>query len=216
MTKYQILTLNNISHQALLRFTPDRYIVGKHVDHPDAILVRSHDMHAMKIPTTVKAIGRAGTGTNNIPVAAMSDRGVPVFNAPGANANAVRELVLAALLIGARNLVPALRFVGELPRDATDFEARVEEGKKQFAGIELPHRTLGIVGLGAIGALVADTALKLGMKVVGYDPEITVDEFGTTWPVGLRIEDTAKVDLFDCIFATTHAKVVVISAPLAL
>ena len=147
MTKYQILTLNNISPQALLRFTPDRYVVGKQIEHPDAILVRSHDMHAMTIPRTVKAIGRAGTGTNNIPVAAMSDRGVPVFNAPGANANAVRELVLAALLIGARNLVPALRFVGELPRDAADFEARVEEGKKQFAGIELPHRTLGIIGL---------------------------------------------------------------------
>ena len=126
MTTFRILTLNNISHQALLRFTPDRYAVGKHVEHPDAILVRSHDMHAMTIPATVKAIGRAGAGTNNIPVAAMSDRGVPVFNAPGANANAVRELVLAALLIGARNLVPALRFVGELPRDATDFEARVE------------------------------------------------------------------------------------------
>ena len=112
MTTFRILTLNNISHQALLRFTPDRYAVGKHVEHPDAILVRSHDMHAMTIPATVKAIGRAGAGTNNIPVAAMSDRGVPVFNAPGANANAVRELALAALLIGARNLVPALRFVG--------------------------------------------------------------------------------------------------------
>ena len=143
MTKYRILTLNNISNHALVRLLPDRYTVGKHVEQPDAILVRSHDMHAMTIPATVKAIGRAGTGTNNIPVAAMSKRGVPVFNAPGANANAVRELVLAALLIGARNLVPALQFVGELPRDATDFEARVEEGKKQFAGIELPHRTLG-------------------------------------------------------------------------
>ena len=143
MTKYQILTLNNISHQALLRFTPDRYAVGKHVEHPDAILVRSHDMHAMTIPDDGEGDRPCRRGTNNIPVAAMSDRGVPVFNAPGANANAVRELVLAALLIGARNLVPALQFVGELPRDASDFEARVEEGKKQFAGIELPHRTLG-------------------------------------------------------------------------
>ena len=100
MTKYRILTLNNISPQGLERLPLDRYVIGKRVDHPDAILVRSHDMHAMTIPSTVKAIGRAGTGTNNIPVAAMSDRGVPVFNAPGANANAVRELVLAALLIG--------------------------------------------------------------------------------------------------------------------
>jgi len=202
MTKFQILTLNNISHQALLRFTPDRYIVGKHVEHPDAILVRSHDMHNMTIPSSVKAVGRAGTGTNNIPVAAMSDRGVPVFNAPGANANAVRELVLAALLIGARNLVPALQFVAQLPHDA-DFEARVEEGKKQFAGIELPHRTLGIIGLGAIGALVADTALKLGMKVVGYDPEITVD---AAWRLQSAVRKAQSIDevLKQADFVTLH------------
>jgi len=206
MKKFQILTLNNISHQALLRFTPDRYIVGKHVEHPDAILVRSHDMHNMKIPTTVKAIGRAGTGTNNIPVAAMSDRGVPVFNAPGANANAVRELVLAALLIGARNLVPALQFVASLPNDA-DFEAHVEEGKKQFAGIELPHRTLGIIGLGAIGALVADTALKLGMKVVGYDPEITVD---AAWRLQSAVRKAQSIDevLKQADFVTLHVPLV--------
>ena len=206
MTKFQILTLNNISHQALLRFTPDRYTVGKHVEHPDAILVRSHDMHAMNIPKTVKAIGRAGTGTNNIPVAAMSDRGVPVFNAPGANANAVRELVLAALLIGARNLVPALQFVAGLPHDA-DFEAHVEEGKKQFAGIELPHRTLGIIGLGSIGALVADTALKLGMKVVGYDPEITVD---AAWRLQSAVRKAQSIDevLKQADFVTLHVPLV--------
>ena len=202
MTKYRILTLNNISHQALLRFTPDRYTVGKHVEQPDAILVRSHDMHNVPIPPTVKAIGRAGTGTNNIPVAAMSDRGVPVFNAPGANANAVRELVLAALLIGARNLVPALQFVEGLPADA-DFEAHVEEGKKQFAGIELPHRTLGIIGLGAIGALVADTALKLGMKVVGFDPEITVD---AAWRLQSAVRKAQSIDevLKQADFVTLH------------
>ncbi len=202
MTKFQILTLNNISHQALLRFTPDRYVVGKHVEHPDAILVRSHDMHNMSIPSSVKAVGRAGTGTNNIPVAVMSDRGVPVFNAPGANANAVRELVLAALLIGARNLVPALQFVAQLPHDA-DFEARVEEGKKQFAGIELPHRTLGIIGLGAIGALVADTALKLGMKVIGYDPEITVD---AAWRLQSAVRKAQSIDevLKQADFVTLH------------
>ena len=202
MTKFQILTLNNISHQALLRFTPDRYTVGKYVERPDAILVRSHDMHAIDIPTTVKAIGRAGTGTNNIPVAAMSDRGVPVFNAPGANANAVRELVLAARLIGARNLVPALQFVAGLPHDV-DFEAHVEEGKKQFAGVELPHRTLGIIGLGAIGALVADTALKLGMKVVGYDPEITVD---AAWRLQSAVRKAQSIDevLKQADFVTLH------------
>ena len=175
MNKYQILLLNNISSHGLARLPHERYMHGKHVEHPDAILVRSHDMHSMAITPSVRAVGRAGAGTNNIPVAAMSKRGVPVFNAPGANANAVKELVLAALLIGARNLVPALQFVAALPPDAKDFEARVEEGKKQYAGIELPQRTLGVVGLGAIGGLVADTALRLGMKVIGYDPEITVD-----------------------------------------
>src|SRR5512137_1847912 len=139
-SKYAILTVNQISSHGLHRFPATRYTVGKAVDAPDAILVRSHDMHAMAIPASVRAIGRAGAGTNNIPVAELSKRGVPVFNAPGANANAVKELVLAALLIGARNLVPALWFVRELPPDAADFEARVEEGKKQIAGIELPHR----------------------------------------------------------------------------
>src|SRR5207248_4619806 len=134
----------------------------KSVEHPDAILVRSHDMRAMPIPPSVKAIGRAGAGTNNIPVAEMSLRGVPVFNAPGANANAVKELVLAALLMAARNVVPALRYVDGLRGSAGELEHRVEAGKKQFAGIELPNRTLGIVGLGAVGSLVADTAIKLG------------------------------------------------------
>ena len=175
MAKFQILTLNAISSHGLHRFPAARYVVGKTAEAPDAILVRSHDMHAMPIPASVKAVGRAGAGTNNIPVAALSQRGVPVFNAPGANANAVKELVLAALLIGARNLVPALAYVSRLDARAADLERRVEEGKKQFAGSELPGRTLGIIGLGAIGSLVADTAIKLGMKVVGFDPEITVD-----------------------------------------
>ncbi|MGH6624281.1 MAG: 3-phosphoglycerate dehydrogenase, partial [Burkholderiaceae bacterium] len=203
MARFQILTLNNISPQGLERLPLDRYVIGKRVDHPDAILVRSHDMHSTPVPASVKAIGRAGAGINNIPVAEMSKRGLPVFNAPGANANAVKELVLAALLIGARNLVPALRFVAEIPVDAIDFEARVEEGKKQFAGIELPHRTLGVVGLGAIGALVADTALKLGMKVVGYDPEITVD---AAWRLhsGVRKANSIEELLKQADFVSLH------------
>src|SRR5438477_12617602 len=118
MTKFQILTLNPISSQGLHRFPGARYTVGKTIEHPDAILVRSHDMHAMAIPATVKAIGRAGAGTNNIPVGEMSKRGVPVFNAPGANANAVKELVLAALLLAARNVLPALGYVASLKADA--------------------------------------------------------------------------------------------------
>ena len=207
MTRFQVQTLNNISAKGLERFPLDRYAVSKELDRPDAILVRSYDMHAMPIAASIKAIARAGTGTNNIPVAEMSRRGLPVFNAPGANANAVKELVLAALLISARNLVPALQFVSELPPGAQDFEARVEEGKKQFAGIELPYRLLGIVGLGAIGALVADTAFKLGMKVIGYDPEITVD---AAWRLhsGVRKANSIEELLKQSDFVSLHVPLV--------
>jgi D-3-phosphoglycerate dehydrogenase len=191
MPLFRILTLNQISTHGLHRFPPARYTVGKAVDSPDAIIVRSHDMHAMAIPASVRAIGRAGAGTNNIPVAEMSRRGVPVFNAPGANANAVKELVLTALLLGARNIVPALRYVESLDATASDLEARVEAGKKQFAGIELPQRTLGIVGLGAIGGLVADTAIKLGMKAIGFDPEITVD---AAWRLPASVRKANSID----------------------
>lgn len=175
MSKYQIQTLNQISEQGLQRFPASHYAVSKSGDNPDAILVRSADMHKMEISPSVKAIGRAGAGTNNIPVAELSKRGVPVFNAPGANANAVKELVLTAILMAARNVVPAVGYVGGLKADAPDLEKQVEDGKKQFAGTELPNRTLGIIGLGAIGSLVADTAIKLGMNVIGFDPEITVE-----------------------------------------
>jgi D-3-phosphoglycerate dehydrogenase len=155
----------------------------------------------------VKAIGRAGAGTNNIPVAEMSLRGIPVFNAPGANANAVKELVLAALLIAARNVIPALQYVSGLDSAGEDLERKVEEGKKQFAGVELPHRTLGIVGLGAIGSLVADTAIKLGMKVVGFDPEITVE---AAWRLPSSVRKANHVDelLKQSDFVTLHVPLV--------
>ena len=203
MTRYSVLTLNQISSHGLHRFPAARYTVGKSVEHPDAILVRSHDMHSMPIAASVKAIGRAGAGTNNIPVAEMSKRGVPVFNAPGANANAVKELVFAALLLAARNVIPALSYVEHLGSDGPDFEARVEAGKKQFAGVELPHRTLGIVGLGAVGGLVADTAIKLGMKVIGFDPEITVD---AAWrlPSSVRKANSIEELLRVSEFVTLH------------
>ena len=188
---FGILTLNQIASQGLKRFPADRYTVGKAVTNPDAIIVRSHDMHVMAIPPSVKAIGRAGAGTNNIPVAELVKRGVPVFNAPGANANAVKELVFAALFMAARNLLPALRYVEGLDAGDANLEARVEEGKKNFAGVELPHRTLGIVGLGAIGCLVADTAIKLGMRVVGFDPEITVD---AAWRLPSSVRRAHSVD----------------------
>ncbi len=210
MAKYQILTLNAISSQGLHRLPTARYLVGKSVEHPDAILVRSHDMHAMTIPGSVKAIGRAGAGTNNIPVAEMSRRGVPVFNAPGANANAVKELVFAALLLAARNLVPALGYVAELKEHTSDIAKRVEDGKKQFAGVELPNRTLGIVGLGAIGSLVADTAIKLGMKVIGFDPEITVD---AAWrlPSSVRKANSIEELLKQSDFVTLHVPLLAVT-----
>ena len=145
-TRYHVLTLNQISSQGLHRLPNTRYVCSKSLERPDAILVRSFDMRTMEIPASVKAIGRAGAGTNNIPVDAMSNRGVPVFNAPGANANAVKELVLAALLTAARNLIPALDYVAKLDAAAPNLEKSVEDAKKQFAGVELPNRTLGIIG----------------------------------------------------------------------
>ena len=203
MPHYRIATLNQIAAQGLQRFPPDRYDVGKSLDAADAIIVRSHDMHGMSIAASVKAIGRAGAGTNNIPVAEMSKRGVPVFNSPGANANAVKELVLTAMLMAARNVVPALRYVGSLDAADASLEARVEEGKRQFAGVELPSRTLGIIGLGAIGSLVADTAIKLGMHVIGFDPEITVD---AAWrlPSSVRRANSIEDVLRSSDFVSLH------------
>jgi D-3-phosphoglycerate dehydrogenase len=210
MNKYGILTLNQISHHGLHRFPAARYAVAKTLEHPDAILVRSYDMHSMAVPGSVKAIGRAGAGTNNIPVAEMSKRGVPVFNAPGANANAVKELVFTAVLLAARNVIPALSYVDALKADDANLETRVEEGKKQFAGIELPHRTLGIIGLGAVGGLVADTAIKLGMKVIGFDPEITVD---AAWrlPSSVRKANSIEEVLRASDFVTLHVPLVAVT-----
>ena len=207
MAKYQILTLNQISGKGLQRLPAARYTVGPKVEQPDAIMVRSHDMHEMKIARGVLAIGRAGAGTNNIPVAEMSKRGVPVFNAPGANANAVKELVLASLLLAARNLIPAINYVAGLKVDAPDLEKQVENGKKQFAGMELPNRTLGIVGLGAIGSMVADAAIKLGMKVIGFDPEITVD---AAWRLPSSVAKANRIEdvLRQSDFITLHVPLV--------
>jgi D-3-phosphoglycerate dehydrogenase / 2-oxoglutarate reductase len=187
----RILTLNNIAAVGLKRFPSAQYQIGSHEADPDAILVRSHDMHAMQIPASVKAIGRAGAGTNNIPVAKMNERGVPVFNAPGANANAVKELVIAGLLLAARNIAPALRFVAGLKGDDAAIDKQVEEGKKHFAGAELPGRTLGIIGLGKVGSLVADSAIRLGMNVMGYDPEITVD---AAWSLPAQVRKAHSIE----------------------
>ncbi len=191
MSKYQVLVLNKIASLGTKRLPAEQYEVGSEIAKPDAILVRSAKMHEMEIPPSVQAIGRAGAGTNNIPIADMSKRGVVVFNTPGANANAVKELVLAGMLIAARNIGPAMRFVAGLEGDDATLSKVVEEGKKNFVGLELPNRTLGIVGLGAVGGMVADTALKLGMKVLGYDPEITVD---AAWRLSSDVKRVLGVD----------------------
>lgn len=189
--KLRVQTLNAISAQGLTRFPAERYEVGEGVSEPDALLVRSAKLHATPIPDSVLAIGRAGAGTNNIPVAAMTERGVPVFNTPGANANAVKELVLAGLFIASRNLIPAARFAHELEGDDAAITKAVEAGKKQFVGYELPGKTLGVIGLGAIGVRVANAALALGLKVVGYDPAISVDH---AWNLSAEVERATSIE----------------------
>ncbi len=205
--KLRVLTLNSISQAGLKLLPPERYETGAQLAAPDAVLVRSQDMHAMQVPDSVKAIGRAGAGTNNIPVKAMSARGVPVFNAPGANANAVKELVLAGLLLASRNLVPAVRFVDGLHGSDEDLARQVEDNKKHYAGIELPHRTLGVIGLGRIGSLVADAAIKLGMNVLGFDPEITVE---AAWSLPSTVKKANSVEevLKSSEFVSLHVPLV--------
>jgi D-3-phosphoglycerate dehydrogenase len=171
---FKIQTLNNISRNGLDRLPANLYRVANDIADADAVLVRSADMHATPIPSSIKAVARAGAGVNNIPVAELSSRGVPVFNAPGANANAVKELVVAGMLLAARNLADAIGFVRELKLDG-DLHHRVEADKKRFVGSELAGKTLGVVGLGAIGVKVANAAYALGMRVLGFDPHMTVE-----------------------------------------
>ncbi|MBL8330106.1 MAG: phosphoglycerate dehydrogenase [Rubrivivax sp.] len=205
--QFQILILNAISATGLKRLPAERYVTGKEIAKPDAILVRSADMHSMDIPKSVLAIGRAGSGTNNIPVKAMSARGVPVFNAPGANANAVKELVLAGMLMAARNIGGAMKFVSGLDPADAEMEKKVEGGKKTYAGYELAGHTLGVIGLGKIGCLVADAAIKLGMHVIGYDPEITVD---AAWSLPSQVKKANGLNdvLKHADFLTLHVPLV--------
>jgi D-3-phosphoglycerate dehydrogenase len=189
--RYRILTLNNISARGLERLPRDRYEVASDLERPDAVLVRSADMHKTPISDTVRAVGRAGAGVNNIPVGELSKRGIPVFNTPGANANAVKELVLAGLLLAARNVCPAWAFARSLQGDDHAIDEAVEQGKKKFVGFELPGRTLGVVGLGAVGVEVANAALALGMKVLGYDPQITVQR---AWQLSANVEQALSLD----------------------
>jgi D-3-phosphoglycerate dehydrogenase len=199
--KCEVLVINNIAQIGLKRFPAERYAVVKESKDPWAILVRSQDLHKFEFGPSLRAVGRAGAGVNNIPVAALSKRGIPVFNAPGANANAVKELVLAGMLIAARNLGPALEFTRKLKNE--NLEKTVEDGKKQFAGFELPGHTLGVIGLGKIGSLIADAAIRLGMNVLGYDPHITVEG---AWSLPSQVKRATSVDeiLKGSHFVTLH------------
>lgn len=196
---FKILTLNNIAVAGLRRLPRDTYEVSSEAASPDAIILRSFNMHDWDIPTSVAAIGRAGAGVNNIPVDAMTERGVPVFNAPGANANAVKELAVAGLLMAARNLCDAREYTRALEEEGEALNKAVEAGKKKFVGFELPGRTLGVIGLGAIGVQVANVALSLGMKVVGFDPSITVQ---SAWKLSSGVE---KVETLDDLFRKSDA-----------
>lgn len=200
---HKILTLNNISVAGLERLPRDTYEVASEISHPDAILVRSAKMHEMDVPESLKAIGRAGAGVNNIPVDDMTQRGIAVFNAPGANANAVKELVIAGMLMAARNIGPAWNFARGLSGEDAGINKAVEAGKKNFVGFELPGRTLGVIGLGAIGVKVANAAKALGMRVIGYDPTITVR---SAWQLESAVEQASSVDdlLSKADFVTFH------------
>jgi len=189
---FKVLTLNNIADVGLQRLPGDHFEVGTEISDPDAVLLRSYDMHSMDIPDSVAAIGRAGAGVNNIPVDAMSARGIPVFNAPGANANAVKELAVAGMLSAARNIFGARDYLRGLDKEGDELDKAVEAGKKQFVGFEMPGRTLGVIGLGAVGVEVANVALALGMKVVGFDPQITVQR---AWQLSSGVQQVETLDL---------------------
>ncbi len=200
---FKVLTLNNIAKVGLQRLPADRYQIGNDIKDPDAVLVRSASMHASPIPPSLKAVGRAGAGVNNIPVAKMSERGIPVFNAPGANSNAVKELVVAGLVLACRQICDAWDFARNLEGSDDELGKAVEAGKKNFAGFELPGRTLGVIGLGAIGRLVANAGVGLGMQVIGFDPGLTVEG---AWHLSSSVRKARSIDevLRESDFLTVH------------
>lgn len=172
---YNIKTLNKISNVGLSKFDKSKFVYGDDIENPDAIMVRSASMHDMEMPKSLLAIARAGAGTNNIPVADCADKGIVVFNTPGANANAVKELVILGLLLSSRKVTKAIDWCKTIKDEGDNVGKTVEKGKSAFAGPEIKGKTLGVIGLGAIGRLVADAAVDLGMKVVGYDPFLPAD-----------------------------------------
>jgi len=187
---FKVLQLNSISEEGVKAFSSDKYHIGTSVDNPDAIILRSYDMHEMSVSKSLKCIGRAGSGVNNIPIQDMANHAIPVFNAPGANANAVKELVIASILIAARNINEAINYVDDI-QHSKSLKLDIEKGKKQYVGYELPNKTIGIIGLGAIGVKVANTCLDLGMNVIGFDPMMTVDNAWELKP-GIEKAETIK------------------------
>ncbi len=204
---HKILTLNNISAAGLDKLPRDGYEVASEFQNPDAILLRSFKMHDMEIPQSLKAVGRAGAGVNNIPVDKMSERGIVVFNAPGANSNAVKELVIAGMLMACRNIAQAWDFARNLEGSDAEIGKATEAGKKNYGGFELPGRTLGVVGLGAIGVRIANAAVALGMNVIGFDPGITVKG---AWQLDAAVKQASSVDelLNQSDFITFHVPLI--------
>jgi D-3-phosphoglycerate dehydrogenase len=189
---FKIQTLDRISSIGLDNFSRDEYEIASEIVNPDAILVRSHDMLSMELPQSVKAIARAGAGTNNIPVKELAQKGVIVFNTPGANSNAVKELVILSLLLASRPVIAANNWVeSELKGKGAEIASLAEKGKKNFIGQEVKGKTLGVVGLGAIGAQVANTAIELGMNVIGYDPFLSVD---AAWSLSREVKHAETLD----------------------
>ncbi|HQL05150.1 MAG TPA: phosphoglycerate dehydrogenase [Treponemataceae bacterium] len=188
---YKIQTLNKIASEGLAKFPRDDYEIASEILNPDAILLRSADMHEMTLPSTVKAIARAGAGVNNIPVPRMTEQGIVVFNTPGANANAVKELVIAALLFSSRPVIAANKWAAGLSGKGDEIPDLAEKGKSQFVGPEIMGKTLGVVGLGAIGAMVANNAVDLGMNVIGFDPFISVD---AAWSLSRAVQKAESLD----------------------
>ncbi len=204
---FKILTLNNISVAGLDRLPRDKYEIASEIVHPDAILLRSFKMHDMDIPETLKAVGRAGAGVNNIPVDKLTGMGIPVFNTPGANANAVKELVIAALLMASRNLAQAWDYARSLEGDDASIAKAVEAGKKKYVGTELPGKTIGVIGLGAIGGRIANAVIDLGMNVIGYDPTVTIQH---AWNLSSQVKRALSFEelLSEADYITFHVPLV--------
>ena len=200
---FRIRTMNKISPEGLELFPREHYEVASDLPNPDALLIRSADLHEVEIPETVKAIGRAGAGYNNIPVEKCTDRGIVVFNTPGGNANAVKELAIASLLLSSRRIVAGINWAASIADKADEVPDLVEKGKSKFEGPELKGKTLGVIGLGAIGVMVANDAIALGMDVIGYDPFISVD---AAWNLSRAVKraDTLEGLLVKADYVTLH------------